>query len=197
MSTEIARWVSPIDYTPVTIQSAQVKRVQVDGVDNDTGQAAVYFTYTPVSYSDADGNMYTNNVTLTIECEGATVYSAEGYTSGTVAEFLSQMLDPGTLYPVRITVTDGLSVASVSKTIGTASVYMRWDPANNSVGFGCYPDGSNCVHIDGNWTLKIGTQTLQELIAALAPVPENIPNIVVSDTQPENPVEGLIWLDIS
>lgn len=74
---------------------------------------------------------------------------------------------------------------------------MRWDGKNNAVGFGCYPGTEGkCVRIADDWKLiakeiVVDGKSIQEIVN------NQSSNIIASETSPESPVAGMIWLDIS
>ena len=112
------------------------------------------------------------------------------------------------MYTITLHLTDGITSTTVVRKIGTAYTFMRWDPKNNAVGFGCYPQQSHCVEIGADWTLIVDKDILiqdpavNQLVSLQNFITSNVgggnnSNIVASATQPDSPTEGMIWLDIS
>lgn len=112
------------------------------------------------------------------------------------------------MYTIVIHLTDGITSTSAVRKIGTAYAFMRWDPKNNAIGFGCYPQQNHCVEIGSEWTLIVNKDVLiqdpsvNQLVSLQSFIANNIGGnddcpIIASPTEPESPTEGMIWLDIS
>lgn len=81
-------------------------------------------------------------------------------------------------YDIKVTITDAYGgSASAIETLGTGAVFMRWEPENDVISFGCYPTTgtSKRVQISQDWDLYIGSKSLSKLveeavISALYPI---------------------------
>lgn len=162
------------EYAPVSIKTTAQGRI--DSGDNDVPDSAyakVTYEYTPNIESEIDGVTVTNSPILTVVWNGVESTSFEDYVSGTQVLFAEHQLNKSTLYPIVLTLSDGITSATVMRIIGTASVFMRWDPKNSAIGFGCYPQQAKCVHIANDWSLivddiLIGGESLKSILATLA-----------------------------
>lgn len=204
-SSTITEAIQVAQYSPIAIDSTAQGRISDESATSaDTGYVKVNYTYTPISYSDATG-MHHNTPRLTVMWFGNSV-SVNGYASGSQVRFGDAMLNKASMYTVQIYLTDGITSATAIRKIGTAYAFMRWDPKRNRVGFGCYPQQDRCVEIGPDWTLIVDKDILiqdaaaQQLVSLQQYITDNSggnSNIIASETEPDNPEEGMIWLDIS
>lgn len=61
--------------------------------------------------------------------------------------------DTATVYELKYVVSDDLHSSSAIRTIGTAYVFMRWDPQNNAIGFGCVPRSRKMLEVGSDWSV--------------------------------------------
>jgi hypothetical protein len=153
-TSTITQEINVAAYSPISIQSTAQGRVARAGSNTyDSGYAKIEYDYTVLTYQEGAITHY-NTPTLTIYWEANSVV-VDGYASKAqqyFAEDDANGLRKDAMYTVRFYLTDGISSTVVTRTIGTAYAFMRWDPANNAVGFGCYPQSAKCVEIGPDWT---------------------------------------------
>ena len=141
-------------YSPIAVSStAQGRATRADAGTQDSGYVKVAYDYTPLSYQ-AEETTYFNTPVLTIYW-GTNSIVIDGYASNAQQRFAEDVengLQKDTMYSIRLHLTDGITSTTVTRTIGTAYAFMRWEPANNAVGFGCYPSTDHCVEIGDGWT---------------------------------------------
>lgn len=150
-SSSLTESIEVTAYSPISITSTAQGRISsVDANANDSGYVKVSYTYTDLSYAGDSGTTY-NTPALSI-CWGADSLAVDGYASGSQERFADGQLLKAKMYLITLHLTDGITSTTVTRTIGTAYAFMRWDPKNNAVGFGCYPSADHCVEIGDGWT---------------------------------------------
>lgn len=141
-------------YSPVSIKStAQGRVTREDSSTYDSGYVKVEYDYTALTYQSGS-TVYYNTPALTIYW-GTNSVVVDGYASKAQQRFAeddTNGLRKDAMYSARLHLTDGITSTTAIRTIGTAYAFMRWDPANDAVGFGCYPSTDHCVEIGDGWT---------------------------------------------
>lgn len=144
-------------YSPVSIKSTAHGRVtREDSSTYDSGYVKLEYDYTALTYQSG-ATVYYNTPALTIYW-GTNSVVVDGYASKTQQRFAeddTNGLRKDSMYTVRLHLTDGISNTTVTRTIGTTHAFMRWDPARNAIGFGCYPQQEKCVEIGTDWSLIV------------------------------------------
>lgn len=185
-------------YSPPSISSARVGRYDpsTNTIDASKGEGA----YAVVNYTYTD--LGTNVPTLSVDYRSTSVQGVNSYYSYPSAaefQFASSGVTQQEVFDITLTISDGISSTSVQRKLGTAEVFIRQDPKNNAIGFGCYPtipsassDKLGCFEVAANWDFRVGGESILDLISNAS-----TSNIVISTTEPANPEPGTIWLDIS
>jgi len=161
--TPFAPYINVVEYSPIEIlNTAQGRQGQcLENEDLDAWYARISFSF----------SNYTNKnpciLTLTLIHHDGTEIPIEigEYVSGDTVIINSSVLNclkKDESYKLVYTITDQFTAASVSRLIGSSSTFMRWEPSNNAIGFGCYPSGdnSNCVEIAADWNLIVNGDIL-------------------------------------
>lgn len=185
-------------YAPPLIRETTQIRADASGLASNEG------TYASVSVSYTYSSIGDNEAVVTVQYRiyGTTAWT-HGFSgilpSGSRVIVGSGKLDPEQTYELQIMVTDSFKSASVVRSLGPAAAYVYWDPANSAIGFGCRTSASKTIQIAEDWVLRLGAQSIDELIEGIVSQIEtcNCPPIVISATEPETPSAGMIWLDIS
>lgn len=102
-------------------------------------------------------------------------------------------------YDIKVTITDAYGgSASAIETLGTGAVFMRWEPENDVISFGCYPTTgtSKRVQISQDWGLYIGSKSFKDLVeeaVASALYPAGRAILINANMGAPNPPYGREW----
>lgn len=159
-SASVTSDISVVAYSPVSIVSTTQGRItNSDANSGDTGYVRVEYSYSSgISYTSGNQNIW-NSPVLTVSW-GADSKAVDGYASKSQVNFAENSLSKNQMYTIVLHLTDGITSTTAVRKIGTAYAFMRWDPKNNAVGFGCYPQQSKCVEIGADWTLIVDKDIL-------------------------------------
>lgn len=155
------------EYYAPTINSFVSERCDTDGTPNVKGTCAhakVDFYYeADASITELSGVVRIKDSSL---ANWATVYEGT-VTSGTWLVFTSMTFDIDKSYDIELTLSDsnGMSV-TVTSGVGTAYVFMRWEPQSDVISFGCYPrsESTKCLQLAEDWSLFHGDENIYNII---------------------------------
>lgn len=178
------RYIFVQEYEPIEILGTAQGRENTSSTDNDLDE-----WYARISFKNYPYNDNVNcNLTLTqLSSDGTeTTIPVGDYNSGSKVTFSAreQCLKKDASYKLIYNISDGLTTASVSRLVGSSYAFMRWEPGDNAIGFGCYPGGSNRIEISSDWdcivngNLKIYDETSNSIVS----IKEFIQNIVTNIT---------------
>ena len=181
-------YVSVTQYRDPEISSVYAERCTNDNVSSSTGTGGHILI--GCGYSAIGNNAISSQVYY--RQKGTTAWLGGTYITPSTTAY-SLFASEGTfsssvVYEVRVVITDSLGkTASLIQTLGTAYAFMQWEPQIDAIGFGCYPQGARRVEISEDWDFYVNGEKFEGSNS----------NIVISTTQPTNPKQGMIWLDIS
>lgn len=96
----------------------------------------------------------------------ATVYEGT-ITTGEWITFTSMSFGLDKSYDIELTLSDSYGMSLTATTgVGTAYVFMRWEPQSDMISFGCYPLGgmTKCLQLADDWVLYHGSQNIYDVI---------------------------------
>ena len=149
-STSTAVTITVVPYSAPSIISFTAERCDINNQANPEGtygHIRISYTY----YSDDPDNVL--SMKLTYKPVDRSIWTS-AYSGEAIAQnspFLlsdSEEFGISEAFDIAVTITDSYGKsASAETSIGTAYVYMRWEPLNNIVSFGCYPmdNASKCI----------------------------------------------------
>lgn len=155
----------------VTLYAYQPPSIDTDENRSDSqGSADPAGTYIACAvdpvWSQIDGNTATLRIQYGYQSlvDGFNAQISDGHQ----VHVIGGAVDTQYIYQVRYTLTDAVGKAvTIDRSIPTGSTFMVWDAANNAIGFGGYPGGSDRLYISDSWDIYIGQQTLADYIRSI------------------------------
>lgn len=172
-SALIMQFITVTEHGAPLINAMAAERCDADGTPNTQGQCGRVM----VSYSYNTDEEITD-ATATIRRRASGLAQWVKVYEGALASGEWMVLDEVTLnidqsYDIEVTITDanGKSVTGVTG-IGTAYVFMRWEPLSDIISFGCYPHKgmTKCLQISDDWKFLIGDRNFLDVVYPLGSV---------------------------
>lgn len=157
--------IEPMAYAPPTLSQVQILRCTAAGVEAEDGN---YYSAKATATFSALGGQNILTLTAAHKIQGG-VYGAEtALTSGEAA--IIGTISPDSTYQVRITATDALGNTTISvASLPTQQWALKFRPNGQGAAFGKAAEMDKALEIPGDWTFRIGSNTLTaELLASLA-----------------------------
>lgn len=159
--------INVLPYEPIKINSVGAYRCTSNGtIDVSSGTSIT--ACCEYTMSDVDENVASVRVFWRVYGDTSwTEASNWPDESGTWKIVLQDSAELDKQYEVRFLVADAISTTERIVTVSSASIFMAWNKSKQSIGFGTYPSESQSVTISNDWTLMIGTKSIEDYVRDL------------------------------
>lgn len=156
--------IEPMTYAPPTLSQVQILRCTAAGVEAEDGN---YYSAKATAIFSALGGQNTLTLTAAHKIQGGVYGTEAALTSGEAA--IIGTISPDSTYQVRITATDALGNTTVSvASLPSRQWALKFRPDGQGAAFGKAAETDKALEIPGDWTFRIGSNTLTaELLASL------------------------------
>lgn len=161
--------IEPMAYAPPTLSQVQIRRCTAAGVEAEDGN---YYSAKATATFSALGGQNALTLTAAHKIQGGVYGTETALASGEAA--IIGTISPDSTYQVRITATDALGNTTISvASLPTRQWALKFRPNGQGAAFGKAAETDKALEIPGDWTFRIGSNTLTaellaELLASLA-----------------------------